>query len=101
MEISNFLRTVPLFTKLEDAELQRFAELTREKSYPKGSVILFEDDPGDSLFIVRDTVSRLAPIMCAIVWCVSGFSILSPLSSDAKSSSRRAIRPGTSSNASP
>ena len=54
MEIANFLRTVPLFTKLEDVELQRFAELTREKSYPKGSVILFEDDPGDSLFIVRD-----------------------------------------------
>src|SRR3954469_14365732 len=54
MEISNFLRTVPLFTKLEDAELQRFAELTREKTYPKGSVILFEDDPGDSLYIVRD-----------------------------------------------
>src|SRR5687768_17927412 len=54
MEIASFLRTVPLFTKLDDAELQRFAELTREKSYPKGSVILFEDDPGDSLFIVRD-----------------------------------------------
>lgn len=52
MEISNFLRTVPLFTKLEDAELQRFAELTREKSYPKGSVILFEDDPGDALYLV-------------------------------------------------
>lgn len=31
----------------------RFAEVTREKQYPKGSVILFEDDPGDSLFIVR------------------------------------------------
>jgi len=28
--------------------------VTREKSYPKGSVILFEDDPGDSLFVVRD-----------------------------------------------
>src|SRR5690348_18365905 len=54
MEIANFLRTVPLFTKLDDAELQRFAELTREKSYPKGSLILFEDDPGDSLFVVRD-----------------------------------------------
>src|SRR5687768_18376261 len=53
MEIASFLRTVPLFTKLEDAELQRFAELTREKSYPRGSVILFENDPGDSLFIVR------------------------------------------------
>src|ERR687892_2104218 len=54
MEISNFLRTVPLFTKLDDAELQRLSEITREKTYPKGSVILFEDDPGDSLFIVRD-----------------------------------------------
>ena len=54
MEIANFLRTVPLFAKLDDAELARFAELTREKTYPKGSVILFEDDPGDSLFIVRD-----------------------------------------------
>ena len=27
--------------------------MTRERSYPKGSVIVFEDDPGDSLFIVR------------------------------------------------
>ncbi|HET6680708.1 MAG TPA: Crp/Fnr family transcriptional regulator [Gemmatimonadaceae bacterium] len=54
MEIANFLRSVQLFSKLDDAELQRFAELTREKSYPKGSVILFEDDPGDSLFVVKE-----------------------------------------------
>src|SRR3990170_5152996 len=53
METTNFLRTVPLFSKLEDAELVRFTELTREKAYPKGSVIVFEDDPGDSLFVVR------------------------------------------------
>ncbi len=54
METAHFLRTVPLFARLDDAELQRFAELTREKNYPKGSVIVFEDDPGDSLFIVRE-----------------------------------------------
>jgi CRP/FNR family cyclic AMP-dependent transcriptional regulator len=54
MEIANFLRSIQLFAKLDDAELQRFAELIREKTYPKGSVILFEDDPGDSLFIVKD-----------------------------------------------
>jgi CRP-like cAMP-binding protein len=53
METANFLRTVPLFSKLEDSELVRFTELTREKAYPKGSVIVFEDDPGDSLFVVR------------------------------------------------
>ena len=50
----DFLATVPLFNGLDRIELERFAEVTREKSYPKCSVILFEDDPGDSLFVVRD-----------------------------------------------
>jgi CRP/FNR family cyclic AMP-dependent transcriptional regulator len=49
-----FLATVPLFKGLDPVELGRFGELLREKSYPKGSVILFEDDPGDALFIVRE-----------------------------------------------
>jgi len=49
-----FLATVPLFKGLAAPELDKFAELLREKTYPKGSVILFEDDPGDSLFIVRE-----------------------------------------------
>lgn len=50
---TEFLATVPLFKRLDPAELTKFAELLRGKSYPKGSVILFEDDPGDALFIVR------------------------------------------------
>jgi CRP/FNR family transcriptional regulator, cyclic AMP receptor protein len=54
MEIADFLATVPLLAQIPPEELQRFAEVTREKDYPKGSVILFEDDPGDSLFIVRE-----------------------------------------------
>lgn len=54
MTTADFLATVPLFKSLGGAELARFAEAVREKSYPRGSVILFEDDPGDSLFIVRD-----------------------------------------------
>src|SRR5215469_7511984 len=53
MDIADFLATVPLLSLIAPDELRRFAELTREKQYPKGSVILFEDDPGDSLFIVR------------------------------------------------
>ncbi len=51
--IPAFLATVPLFKSLDANERERFAELVREKSYPKGSVILFEDDPGDALFVVR------------------------------------------------
>src|SRR5829696_4558483 len=50
---ADFLASVPLFNGLDRTELQKFAELTREKFYPKGSVILFENDPGDSLLVVR------------------------------------------------
>lgn len=50
---ADFLATVPLFRSLIPAEVTTFAQMAREKSYPKGSVILFEDDPGDSLFVVR------------------------------------------------
>lgn len=50
---ADFLGTVPLFNGLDREELQRFADMTRERFYPKGSVILFEHDPGDSLFVVR------------------------------------------------
>ena len=46
------LRKVPLFAGLGETDLAAFAELTRERSYPKGSVIVFEDDPGDALFLV-------------------------------------------------
>ena len=42
-----------MFAGLDRPELQSFAELTRERSYPRGSVILFENDAGDSLFVVR------------------------------------------------
>ena len=51
---ADFLATVPLFGRLGAEELHAFAAMTREKFYPKGSVILFEDDPGDSLFVVRE-----------------------------------------------
>ena len=44
---TEFLTTVPLFKGLDADEMAKFAELLRDKSYPKGSVILFEDDPGE------------------------------------------------------
>jgi CRP-like cAMP-binding protein len=46
------LRKVPLFHGLPEGDLQSFADLARERSYPKGSVIVFEDDPGDALYLV-------------------------------------------------
>ena len=52
-QTARFPRHVPLFSGLERDELPEFAELTRERTYPKGSVILFQDDPGDSLYVLR------------------------------------------------
>jgi CRP-like cAMP-binding protein len=54
MQTVDFLATIPLFSRLDRADLEQFAALIREKTYPKGSVILFENDPGDSLLIVRE-----------------------------------------------
>src|ERR1700741_2288450 len=52
MSATDVLKRVPLFNDLEGGELARFAEVAREREYPKNSVILFEDDPGDALYIV-------------------------------------------------
>lgn len=49
---ADVLRSVPLFSQLPDEDLLAFAALTRERTYPKGSVIVFEDDPGDTLYLV-------------------------------------------------
>lgn len=46
------LHKIPLFSQLSPADLQRVVEVAREKSYPRNSVILFEDDPGDALYVV-------------------------------------------------
>ena len=52
MSLVPTLRRVPLFAELSDAEITRLAELARGRVYPKSSVILFEDDPGDALYVV-------------------------------------------------
>ena len=53
MSTAEFLATVPLFSGLTPDQLARFADVTMEKTFPRGSVIVFEQDPGDSLFVVR------------------------------------------------
>ena len=48
MSVTAILQKVPLFSQLTPVELERVSEITRERSYPRNSVILFEDDPGDA-----------------------------------------------------
>lgn len=48
------LRTIPLFAQLREDDLSKLSGAVREKKYPKNSVILFEDDQGDSLYVILD-----------------------------------------------
>ncbi|HKP15938.1 MAG TPA: Crp/Fnr family transcriptional regulator [Gemmatimonadaceae bacterium] len=59
---ADFLASVPMFSGLQRDELLKFAELTRERTYPKGSVILFQGDPGDSLYVLRQGRAKVVLI---------------------------------------
>ena len=52
MAVTDILRKVPLFSQLAPSDLERVSEISRERAYPRNSVILFEDDPGDALYVV-------------------------------------------------
>ncbi len=52
MAETNTLRNIPLFAHLRDADIDRIQGFARQRSYPKNSVIVFEEDPGDSLYVV-------------------------------------------------
>jgi CRP-like cAMP-binding protein len=52
LSVAERLRNIPLFTQLTEEEVTRITEVARERTYPKNSVILFEDDPGDALYVV-------------------------------------------------
>jgi CRP/FNR family transcriptional regulator/CRP/FNR family cyclic AMP-dependent transcriptional regulator len=48
-----FLRSVPLFTGLDDAALTRLAQAGRFSLVPKNFVIFSQTDPAESAFVVR------------------------------------------------
>jgi CRP-like cAMP-binding protein len=52
MSLAETLREVPLFAQLREGDVERILQAARERTYPKNSVILFEDDPGDALYVV-------------------------------------------------
>ena len=48
------LKSLPLFGELGDDELVEIWKLVQTRSYKKSNIILFEEDPGDSLFIIKE-----------------------------------------------
>ena len=53
MSISvDLFREVSLFADLEDADLESLIAVATRRKFPKDSVIFFEHDPGESLFVI-------------------------------------------------
>ena len=50
---SNILREVPIFTELNDEDLNLIMEMTVRRAYPKNTMIVIEEDRGDTLYIIE------------------------------------------------
>jgi hypothetical protein len=63
-DLVSFMKTVPLFEELTDAELRRLAQIAHERSYGDGELIYEQGRPGVALFVLRsglvDIVRRKA-----------------------------------------
>ena len=53
MDASLVLRTVPLLGSVPEADLRALAAFARERTIPKGGVILSQGAPGDALYLIR------------------------------------------------
>jgi CRP/FNR family transcriptional regulator/CRP/FNR family cyclic AMP-dependent transcriptional regulator len=53
MTYVDFLKKVPLFSGLDEEELQQIAAVVREQHYKKHTTIVHVDDPGNALYILK------------------------------------------------
>ncbi len=55
----DFLKRVPIFAKLSEAELNVLAGSLRRKNFAKGEIIFHQDSPGYSLYIIESGRVRI------------------------------------------
>ena len=55
----DFLKNVPLFSELDDEELQQLASVMREQHYKKHTTIVYVDDPGSALYILKSGLVKV------------------------------------------
>ena len=58
----NFLPTVPIFAEIDQNSLIEVSKITTERSYPKGSMIILEEEYGDKLFIVQSGTVKITRV---------------------------------------
>jgi CRP/FNR family transcriptional regulator, cyclic AMP receptor protein len=54
MDDQELLRTVPIFSELTDADFASLGRLTSRRRFPKDTVVFFENEEGDSFFMILE-----------------------------------------------
>lgn len=52
MDVRELLRSVPIFSDLGDAGIETLSRVVARKIYPKDGVVFFENEAGDTLFMI-------------------------------------------------
>jgi len=58
--VSEYLRRLPLFSRLPDTELAELADRVRTKTFKRGEMIFRKDDPGTHLYMVLEGGVKIA-----------------------------------------
>jgi len=59
-QVAEYLRRLPLFSRLPDGELAELGDRVRTKQYRRGETIFRKDDPGTHLYMVLDGAVKIA-----------------------------------------
>ena len=60
--IMDFLSTVSIFSEIDQDSLIEVSKITTERTYPKGSMIILEEEYGDKLFIVQSGTVKITRV---------------------------------------
>lgn len=55
----DFLRNVPMFSEMDDAELASLARDLKQRSYDAGETVFFQGDPGNAVYLVKSGTIRI------------------------------------------
>jgi CRP/FNR family transcriptional regulator/CRP/FNR family cyclic AMP-dependent transcriptional regulator len=99
MVSAELFRQVPLFTGLEDEDLESLISVANRRKYPKDGVIFFENDLGDALYMIlsgRVKVTILSDdgreIILAMLSDADFFGEMSLLDNEPRSATAIALR---------
>jgi len=59
---AKLLKNIPLFSELDDEDIQRIADLMVTKRYKKNNLIIFEEDLGRNMFIIKEGRVKISGI---------------------------------------